>query len=86
MWRLHYFVDVCRLLQFATVLQMRCAPRMSRRKRRAIERFLRAEASPLGVAQLGIRGLRELVGPTPETLGAEWMLFLALVWRAAASD
>ena len=25
MWRMHYFVDVCRLLQFAAVLRMRCA-------------------------------------------------------------
>ena len=30
MWRLHYFVDVSRLTQFATVLMLRCGPRMSR--------------------------------------------------------
>ena len=29
LWRMHYFVDVCRLLQFAAVLQLRCGDRMS---------------------------------------------------------
>ncbi|MGH3100545.1 MAG: glycosyltransferase, partial [Thermoleophilia bacterium] len=28
LWRMHYFVDVCRLMQFATVLDMRCGERM----------------------------------------------------------
>ena len=28
LWRMHYFVDICRLQQFAAVLDMRCAPRM----------------------------------------------------------
>ena len=32
MWRLHYFVDVCRLLQFATILRMRCGERMRPRQ------------------------------------------------------
>jgi glycosyltransferase involved in cell wall biosynthesis len=80
MWRLHYFVDVSRLLQFATVLQMRCSDRMSSSKRRALERFLRTDRSLLALARLGLRGARELVG-THETLGAEWMLFHAFAWR-----
>ncbi len=29
LWRLHYFVDICRLQQFAAVLVMRCGPRMA---------------------------------------------------------
>ena len=29
MWRMHYFVDACRLMQFATVLRMRCGDRMA---------------------------------------------------------
>ena len=29
LWRMHYFVDVCRLMQFATVLRMRCGDRMT---------------------------------------------------------
>ncbi len=80
MWRLHYFADLCRLVQLATVLDMRCAPTMAVRKRRTIERWLRPDRSPALLALLGLRGARELLG-RPETLGAEWMLFHALAWR-----
>jgi len=79
-WRMHYFVDIARLLQFATVLEMRFGPKMTRGKRRTIERFLRAEDSTLLQVALVRRGVRELLG-RPETLGAEWMLLCALVWR-----
>jgi glycosyltransferase involved in cell wall biosynthesis len=84
MWRLHYFVDVCRLLQFATVLEMRDRDRMSRSKRRELERFLHTDRSLRSVARLAARGARELVGK-PETLGAEWMLFHAFAWRRLLS-
>jgi glycosyltransferase involved in cell wall biosynthesis len=80
LWRLHYFSDVCRLQQFAAVLELRCGSRMSRAKRRSLRRFVRAERSPAALLALGLRGGRELVG-TPQTLGAEWMLFYALIWR-----
>jgi glycosyltransferase involved in cell wall biosynthesis len=80
MWRMHYFVDVCRLAQYATILRMRCGSRMDPAKRRALDRFLRTERSLIGLADLARRGVRELVGP-PETLGAEWMLFHAFAWR-----
>jgi glycosyltransferase involved in cell wall biosynthesis len=80
LWRLHYFVDVCRLMQFATVLQLRCGDRMTRGKRRALDSFLDSDRSLVSLARLGLRGARELTG-TPETLGAEWMLFHALTWR-----
>jgi hypothetical protein len=80
-WRLHYFVDIARLLQFATVLEMRCAEVMSPSKRRQLARLLHGEGSPLTMATLARRGVRELFG-RPETLGAEWMLLFALVWRA----
>ncbi len=83
-WRMHYFVDIARLMQFATVLQMRCQDEMSARKRRAMRRFLRSDASWLALANLSRRGLRELFGHS-ETLGAEWMLFGALVWRRMLS-
>ncbi|HET8674015.1 MAG TPA: glycosyltransferase, partial [Thermoleophilaceae bacterium] len=72
-WRMHYFVDVCRLTQFAEVLSLRCGERMAPAKRRALERFLNADTSLASVARLAARGARELVG-RPETLGAEWML------------
>jgi hypothetical protein len=81
LWRMHYFIDACRLLHFATVLRMRCGDRMSPRKRRAVERFMRAERSALPVPGLFARGGRELLRRRPETLGAEWMLGYAFGWR-----
>jgi hypothetical protein len=81
LWRMHYFTDACRLLQFATVLQMRCGDRMSARKRRTLARFLRADRSALPVPGLFARGARELLRRRPETLGAEWMLAYAFGWR-----
>ncbi len=80
LWRLHYFVDYCRLVQFATVLKLRCGPRMTGGKRRELDRFLTAADSPVSLVRFALRGGRELAG-TPETLGAEWMLLHALVWR-----
>ena len=80
MWRLHYFVDICRLQQFATVLMLRCGERTTAAKRRTLQRFLGAERSLPQLATFAGRGARELLG-TPETLGAEWMLLHALAWR-----
>jgi glycosyltransferase involved in cell wall biosynthesis len=77
-WRMHYFVDLCRLYQFATVLLERFPETTSRRQ---LERFLRSDRSLAGPAMLAARGARELVARRPQTLGAEWMLFCALVWR-----
>jgi hypothetical protein len=81
LWRMHYFVDVCRLMQFAAVLQMRCGNRLSARKRRAVMGFLNADRSALPVVRLALRGAHEIVRRRPQTLGAEWMLSHALVWR-----
>jgi hypothetical protein len=79
-WRLTYFVDICRLMQFATVLQMRCGDRMAPRKRRALDRFVRADRSPAGLGRFAARAGRELVG-RPETLGAELGLMFGFTWR-----
>jgi hypothetical protein len=79
-WRLTYFVDACRLLQFATILRMRCGDRMAPEKRRALDRFLRADRSPAGLGRFAVRAGRELVG-RPETLGAELGLFFGFAWR-----
>lgn len=79
-WRLHYYVDCCRLMQFVTVLNMRCGDRMSASTRRSLNRFPEADRSAIALANLARRGLRELVG-RPETLGAEIALFDAFVWR-----
>jgi glycosyltransferase involved in cell wall biosynthesis len=80
LWRLHYFSDVCRLAQFTAVLELRCGSRMSRAKRRALRRFSSADRSLSALLGLGLRGARELTG-RPQTLGAEWMLFYAFLWR-----
>jgi glycosyltransferase involved in cell wall biosynthesis len=79
-WRMHYFVDIARLMQFAAVLEMRCGERIAPRKRRAIHRLMRADRSLLTPLLFALRGLRELFG-RKETLGAEWMLFGALLWH-----
>jgi glycosyltransferase involved in cell wall biosynthesis len=79
-WRLHYFVDCCRLIQFTTVLEMRCGSQMSPSKRRALSSFTRAERSQAALANLARRAGRELVGES-ETLGAEMALFFAFAWR-----
>jgi hypothetical protein len=81
LWRMHYFVDACRLIQFATILQLRCGDRMDAAKRRALDRFLAADRSVIPLATLGLRGARELVARRPQTLGAEWMLLHAFAWR-----
>jgi hypothetical protein len=83
-WRMHYFVDVCRLMQFATVLSMRCRERMEPGKRKVLDRFLGTDRSLVSAGRLAARGARELVG-RPETLGAEWMLFFAFTWRRLLS-
>jgi glycosyltransferase involved in cell wall biosynthesis len=83
LWRLTYFVVACRLLQFSTILLLRCGDGMAPRKRRALERFMRADRSVLPAGWLLARSVRELAG-TPETLGAELGLFFGFAWRHAA--
>jgi glycosyltransferase involved in cell wall biosynthesis len=81
MWRMHYFIDACRLIQFATMLQQRCGERMGAPQRRALERFVRADSSVAPLGRLAVNGLREIVGQRRETLGGEWMLLHAFGWR-----
>jgi glycosyltransferase involved in cell wall biosynthesis len=85
MWRMHYFVDVARLMQFATVLRMRCGERMAPAKRRVLDRFLATDRSLPALARLWARGAREVVARRPKTLGAEWTLSYAFTWRRALS-
>jgi glycosyltransferase involved in cell wall biosynthesis len=81
LWRHHYFVDVCRLTQWATIIRMRCAEAMAGEKRRGLDRFLGLEGSLWSLADLWRRGAGELVARRSETLGAEWMLAYAFTWR-----
>ncbi len=83
-YRATYFRDVERLMVVATILEMRCADRASPEQRRPLERFLSLERSWPELATLGWRAARELTGH-PETLGAEWTLLRALLWRRALS-
>jgi hypothetical protein len=85
LWREHYFGDACRLLQFATTLELRTGDRMSAEKRRALDRFARSDRSLAPVAVLGARGAREILGRRRETLGGEWMLMHAFGWRHLAN-
>ncbi len=80
LWRFHYFIDVSRLTQLATILKLRCGTQMPAAKRRSLAQFLKARDSPVALLNLWRRGLRELLG-TPETLGGEWMLAYAFTWR-----
>ncbi len=82
LWRLTYYAEACRLMQVASVLEIRCAPAMSRTKRAALGRFMRADRSPLALGRFAARATRELVG-RPETLGAELGLFFGFGWRHA---
>lgn len=83
-YRATYFRHVERLMAFATILQMRCGDRLTRSHRRALHRFLALESAWLPLARLGWLAARELTGE-PETLGAEWTLLRALLWRRAVS-
>ena len=79
LWRMHYFVDYMRLLEVATVLEMRCGDRMPAPKRRVLRRFVRSERDPVELARLWLRGVaradrrpardaRRRVGPVPRDL------------------
>ena len=82
--RAYYFTDAAALLQSATVLESRCAPRLELDKRHRLEEFLAGERSPRELATLLGRGIRELT-VRPETFGAESALLCALIWRLALS-
>jgi glycosyltransferase involved in cell wall biosynthesis len=83
--RTRYFAEVMRLQAFATVLELRCGRLMSDEGRRALERFRAAERSWRALAWFGRRAVVELLRVPPETLGAEWPLLQALLWRRMVS-
>jgi glycosyltransferase involved in cell wall biosynthesis len=85
LWRLHYFLDVMRLVQAASVLEMRIGERMRPQARASIEALLGADRSLVQMVRLLYRGAAELSTRTPETLGAELTLGLGLLWRRLAT-
>jgi hypothetical protein len=80
-WRMHYFGDACRLLQFTATLELRCGPRLQPAARRALERFERADRSRRALPRLALLGAGELLGLRKRTLGGEWLLLHAFGWR-----
>ena len=80
-WRLTYFVDACRLLQFATdpAAALR-GPRWRRTSGARSSASCAPTARPPSSAGSPRAPARELVG-RPETLGAELGLFFGFAWR-----
>lgn len=76
-WRTPYFKFYCQVAVNAAILRLRCADRMSGRKRRTLDRI--AE-SPRGLAYFALRSTRSLSRRT-ETLGRERIILAGLVWR-----
>jgi glycosyltransferase involved in cell wall biosynthesis len=64
----------------AQALLVRCAQRLSRTKRRALQRYIASARSPLAFCWLALRPLRALAGRT-ETLGSEAELAWGIAWR-----
>ncbi len=83
-YRATYFRHVERLMAFATILLLRCGDRMAPAHRRALQRFLTLDSSWRPLGRFSWLAARELTGE-PETLGAEWTLLRALVWRRVLS-
>jgi glycosyltransferase involved in cell wall biosynthesis len=81
--RTRYFVDIQRLMVFVSILQLRCDARMSDAHRRTLNEFLSVEESWPALARLARRAAVELSGRSgrPVTLGAEWALLQASLWR-----
>jgi hypothetical protein len=79
-WRAAYFHGyLAREVQARTAL-LRCATRLTARKRRALERYLASSRSPAAFAWLVARSARALVGLN-ETLASETELARGILWK-----
>jgi hypothetical protein len=75
-----YFLGyLAREVQAQTLLA-RCARQLTDSKRRALERYIAADRSPVAFAWLALRSLRVLVGRN-ETLASERELVHGIAWR-----
>jgi glycosyltransferase involved in cell wall biosynthesis len=83
-WGSAYFDVVLRLKALAQILLDRGGDRVPPAKRRRLERFVRAERSPLGPVWMGLRPLRRLAGRN-ETLGSERIVARGILWRHLAA-
>jgi hypothetical protein len=82
-WRAAYFHGYLSREVQAQALLARCGSRIAPAKRRALDRFIAAQRSPLAFAWLTLRPLRALAGHT-ETLGSELELAAGILWRQLA--
>ncbi|MEO7197122.1 MAG: hypothetical protein ABIZ50_01475, partial [Solirubrobacterales bacterium] len=78
-WRSIYFRAYLAMALQARVLLLRCSPRLTPRKRRALELLLAAADSPRAFSWLLLRPLREAIGRN-ETLGTETHLLRGILW------
>jgi glycosyltransferase involved in cell wall biosynthesis len=83
-WRAAYFLGFVPGRIRAITMLLRCGERLAPAKRRALERYLASESSPLAFAWFVLRPMRALLGRS-ETLGGEWELARGIVWRWAAA-
>jgi glycosyltransferase involved in cell wall biosynthesis len=83
-WRAAYFLGFVPGQIRAFTLLLRCGRLLTPGKRRALERYLASESSPLAFTSFVLRPLRALLGRS-ETLGGEWELARGILWRRAAS-
>jgi glycosyltransferase involved in cell wall biosynthesis len=79
-WRAGYFYGYLSREVQAEVALLRCADRLSSRKRRALELFIASDSSLLALFWLACRPFRRLIGRT-ETLGTELELAQGLAWK-----
>jgi glycosyltransferase involved in cell wall biosynthesis len=83
-WRAAYFLGFVPGQVRARTLLLRCSDRITRDKRRALERYLTSDSSALSFVWFMLRPLRALAGRT-ETLAGEWELARGILWRWAAA-
>ena len=78
-WRGAYFLGYLPARMRAQTLLMRFPDTLNASQRRGLQRYVRAESSPLAFAWFVCRPLRMLFGHT-ETRGGEWELAVGIVW------
>jgi glycosyltransferase involved in cell wall biosynthesis len=79
-----YFLGYLPRTVQARMLLVRCGGRLTRGKRRALQRYVAGARAPLAFAWLAARPLRALAGRT-ETLASETELVHGIVWFRATS-
>jgi glycosyltransferase involved in cell wall biosynthesis len=78
-WRASYFLGYVPGQVRAATLLLRCGDRLTPARRRALQRYLRADRSLPSLLWLALRPLRALAGRN-ETLASEWELVPGVVW------